>query len=78
MLCTLRAVPDFCNGRALRDYQKVSLEWNIRNWSERTNCILGDEVGAAACQLCWLRVVVLAVVRLASEARGADSAAAAG
>ena len=41
----LPAVPDFCNGRQLRDYQLQSLEWNIRNWWGNVNCILGDEVG---------------------------------
>lgn len=39
------AVPTFCNGRALRDYQKVSLEWMANNCEQRINCILGDEVG---------------------------------
>jgi hypothetical protein len=39
-------VPDFCHGRQLRDYQRVSLEWNIINWSQGRNCILGDEVRA--------------------------------
>lgn len=39
------AVPEFCNGRQLRDYQKVSLQWMVSNWNAGTNCILGDEVG---------------------------------
>lgn len=38
-------MPDFCNGRQLRDYQLLSLEWNVRNWIAQRNCILGDEVG---------------------------------
>ena len=40
------AVPTFCNGRTLRDYQLASLQWNISNWWTQTNCILGDEVCA--------------------------------
>lgn len=42
------AVPDFLNGRSLRDYQQVSLQWMVANWSENRNCILGDEVREAA------------------------------
>ena len=37
------AVPTFCNGRQLRDYQLKSLEWNVINWWTARNCILGDE-----------------------------------
>ena len=37
-------VPDFLNGRCLRDYQLASLQWMVANWSEGRNCILGDEV----------------------------------
>lgn len=44
-LPALPAVPDFCNGRQLRDYQRVSLDWMVSNWAVRRNCILGDEVG---------------------------------
>lgn len=42
------AVPDFCNGRALRDYQQRSLEWMVCNRyapGGPLNCILGDEMG---------------------------------
>ncbi|KAL4423047.1 hypothetical protein ABPG77_002081 [Micractinium sp. CCAP 211/92] len=38
-------VPDFCSGRQLRDYQRVSLDWMASNWAVRRNCILGDEMG---------------------------------
>lgn len=37
-------MPDFCSGRQLRDYQKLSLDWMASNWAVRRNCILGDEV----------------------------------
>lgn len=39
-------VPEFCNGRRLRDYQVTSLHWNIRNWLQGHNCILGDEMAS--------------------------------
>lgn len=36
----LHAVPDFCNGRQLRDYQVTSLWWNIANWGgERSSWV---------------------------------------
>jgi SNF2 family DNA or RNA helicase len=38
------AVPEFLNGRSLRDYQLVSLAWMVNNWRSRRNCILGDEM----------------------------------
>uniref|UniRef100_A0A061RW02 Chromodomain-helicase-DNA-binding protein 7 n=1 Tax=Tetraselmis sp. GSL018 TaxID=582737 RepID=A0A061RW02_9CHLO len=38
-------MPVFLNGRALRDYQETSLRWNINNWMQHRNCILGDEMG---------------------------------
>ena len=38
------AVPDFLNGRQLRDYQLKSLQWMVANWHQEINCILGDEV----------------------------------
>ena len=41
----LSAVPAFCNGRELRDYQKHSLKWMSNNWYNGKNCILGDEMG---------------------------------
>jgi hypothetical protein len=50
---TLPAVPDFCNGRQLRDYQLQSLEWNIRNWWGNVNCILGDEVRVLGLYIGW-------------------------
>jgi chromodomain-helicase-DNA-binding protein 7 len=46
-------VPDFCNGRQLRDYQLQSLEWNIRNWWGNVNCILGDEVRVLGLYIGW-------------------------
>lgn len=39
------AVPKFCNGRELRDYQQESLKWMAKNWYAGKNCILGDEMG---------------------------------
>jgi len=47
MLCLLSAVPDFLNGRQLRDYQLASLQWMVANWHQEINCILGDEVERA-------------------------------
>jgi SNF2 family DNA or RNA helicase len=44
------AVPDFLNGRKLRDYQIESLHWMIQNLRRKINCILGDEM---------VRVVIL-------------------
>ena len=38
------AVPDFLNGRKLRDYQIESLHWMIDNFRHKKNCILGDEM----------------------------------
>ena len=38
------AVPDFLNGRVLRDYQIVSLHWMMENFRNRRSCILGDEM----------------------------------
>ena len=39
------ALPKFCNGRELRDYQQESLKWMAKNWYDGKNCILGDEMG---------------------------------
>ncbi|KXZ48712.1 hypothetical protein GPECTOR_26g615 [Gonium pectorale] len=39
------ALPSFCNGRNLRDYQQVSVRWMVNNYVQRRNCILGDEMG---------------------------------
>ena len=41
----MSSLPSFCNGRALRDYQKESLKWMAKNWYDGKNCILGDEMG---------------------------------
>ncbi|KAK9793449.1 hypothetical protein WJX73_007753 [Symbiochloris irregularis] len=41
----LSALPEFQNGRSLRDYQKLSLEWMMSNCRDQRNCILGDEMG---------------------------------
>lgn len=41
----IAALPDFCNGRCLRDYQKDSLRWMSTHWYNGQNCILGDEMG---------------------------------
>ncbi|GMH41988.1 hypothetical protein BSKO_09907 [Bryopsis sp. KO-2023] len=38
-------VPEFQNGRVLRDYQRKSVEWMVNNWDTGINCILGDEMG---------------------------------
>ena len=40
----LDAVPDFLNGRTLRDYQVESLKWHVNNLRAGRNCILGDEM----------------------------------
>ncbi|KAL0045080.1 hypothetical protein WJX82_007731 [Trebouxia sp. C0006] len=42
---TVDKVPQFLNGRMLRDYQELSLKWMMNNWGNKTNCILGDEMG---------------------------------
>ena len=62
-------MPDFLNGRQLRDYQRHSLEWNICNWAAGRNCILGDEVRPCAilCQLSSDRVVHRASASLAVD-----------
>ncbi|KAK9833308.1 hypothetical protein WJX81_005199 [Elliptochloris bilobata] len=39
------AVPEFLNGRELRDYQLASLQWMMQNRRVSRNCILGDEMG---------------------------------
>ncbi len=38
------SVPDFLNGRVLRDYQTVSLHWMMENFRKKRSCILGDEM----------------------------------
>ncbi|KAG2440284.1 hypothetical protein HXX76_004395 [Chlamydomonas incerta] len=38
-------LPEFCNGRKLRDYQQVSVRWMVNNFCQSRNCILGDEMG---------------------------------
>ncbi|KAG2496454.1 hypothetical protein HYH03_005678 [Edaphochlamys debaryana] len=38
-------LPTFCNGRTLREYQKVSVRWMVNNYLRGLNCILGDEMG---------------------------------
>lgn len=38
------AVPSFLNGRKLRDYQILSLQWMMQNFRAKKNCILGDEM----------------------------------
>jgi SNF2 family DNA or RNA helicase len=38
------AVPKFLNGRQLRDYQIISLQWMMSNFRNKKNCILGDEM----------------------------------
>ena len=38
------AVPDFLNGRVLRDYQTTSLQWMMQNFRQNRSCILGDEM----------------------------------
>lgn len=38
------SVPDFLNGRVLRDYQTVSLHWMMENFRQKRSCILGDEM----------------------------------
>lgn len=60
----LDRVPVFCNGRALRDYQQLSLAWMASNWARRQNCILGDEMGLgktaqSIAVLCFQRQVAL-------------------
>jgi chromodomain-helicase-DNA-binding protein 7 len=37
--------PTFKDGRQLREYQVVGLNWLLRNWSEGRNSILADEMG---------------------------------
>ena len=38
------AVPDFLNGRVLRNYQTDSLQWMMLNFRQNRSCILGDEM----------------------------------
>ena len=42
------AVPEFLNGRTLRDYQVTSLHWMVANMRAGRNCILGDEMVRAS------------------------------
>ena len=47
MDCSLHhadSLPDFLNGRVLRDYQTVSLRWMMENFRDNRSCILGDEM----------------------------------
>jgi SNF2 family DNA or RNA helicase len=40
-----KGLPDFKNGRKLRDYQETSFKWMVQNNLTGNNCILGDEMG---------------------------------
>lgn len=42
-------VPQFLNGRKLRDYQCESLKWMMANFRIQKNCILGDEMVRSQC-----------------------------
>jgi SNF2 family DNA or RNA helicase len=40
-----KGVPDFQNGRELRDYQVESFKWMVQHALTNSSCILGDEMG---------------------------------
>jgi hypothetical protein len=40
-----RGVPEFRNGRTLRDYQVASFKWMVQHNLKGQHCILGDEMG---------------------------------
>lgn len=45
MLQRGEGVPEFQNGRMLRDYQVASFKWMVQHVLKGQNCILGDEMG---------------------------------
>lgn len=45
LLASGKAVPDFLNGRKLRDYQVESFKWMVQRALTNSHCILGDEMG---------------------------------
>jgi hypothetical protein len=45
MLKNSEALPEFNNGRVLRDYQVESFKWMVQNNLKSQSCILGDEMG---------------------------------
>lgn len=40
-----KGVPEFLNGRTLRDYQLESFKWMVQHALTNSSCILGDEMG---------------------------------
>jgi SNF2 family DNA or RNA helicase len=40
-----KGIPDFLNGRELRDYQVESFKWMVQHALTNSSCILGDEMG---------------------------------
>jgi hypothetical protein len=40
-----RGLPEFRNGRKLRDYQETSFKWMVSHALQGSSCILGDEMG---------------------------------
>jgi hypothetical protein len=45
MLQKGNGMPEFNNGRKLRDYQETSFNWMVQHNLKGENCILGDEMG---------------------------------
>lgn len=55
MLQRGEGVPEFKNGRVLRDYQVTSFNWMVQHNLKRSSCILGDEMGLGkTAQVCLL------------------------
>ena len=48
MLQRGEGMPEFKNGRVLRDYQETSFKWMVQHNLKGENCILGDEMGLGA------------------------------
>lgn len=40
-----KGLPEFLNGRKLRDYQEDSFKWMVQHALTNSSCILGDEMG---------------------------------
>lgn len=48
-----KGVPDFLNGRKLRDYQLESFKWMVQHALTNSSCILGDEMGLGKTAQVW-------------------------
>lgn len=68
------SVPNFLNGRSLRDYQIKSLHWMMENARKGRSCILGDEMVSTgftwALRNAEVREITLTVTSRTSRASG--------